>query len=348
MPFVRDRELDSWDRLRKEGIEVVTPEFADDLNLPEIQIGFLNMMPDRALRATERQFLRLVAAGADECLIHIRPFTISGLGRKADAREYIDRFYDSFSDVESVAFDGLVLTGANPVTADLRAEKFWPEFENVMVWADQYVPTVMCSCLASHAVIEVFHGIQRTRCLPGKRWGVYSHRVVKSDHPLVVGMETPFDAPRSHVHEMTAEQLEGSGIEILAFSPNADFHIAVSPDGFKWIFLQGHPEYDAVSLLKEFHREVIRFTMGERLDYPEYPLNYLNDSAKDRLARFKIDLFQALDNSSDLPVFPESEILPFIQNTWKDHGVTLFRNWIRQIVQNSRTDDASRSYMKSA
>ena len=348
MPFVRDRELDSWSRLPEEGVEVVTPQFADSLNFPEIHIGFLNMMPDRALRATERQFMRLVAAGAGECLIHIHPFTIGGLGRKGDAREYIEQFYDSFSDVESVALDGLVLTGANPGVADLRAEKFWPEFENVMIWADQHVPTVMCSCLASHAVIEVFHGIQRSRCLPGKRWGVYSHRVIKSDHPLVAGMKTPFDAPRSHVHEMTAKQLEASGIEVLAFSPNADFHIAVSPDGFKWIFLQGHPEYDAVSLLKEFHREVIRFVASERSDYPEYPFNYLNNSAKDRLARFKNDLIKALDKSAELPVFPESEILPSIENTWKEHGVILFRNWIGQIVQNKVMDNASQSYMKSA
>lgn len=347
MPFVRDRELDSWKRLRGEGIEVVSQSVADGLNLPQIHIGFLNMMPDRALRATERQFLRLVAAGADGCLIHIHPFTIGGLGRKEDARQYIEQFYDSFADVEAIAPDGLVLTGANPGVADLRDEKFWPAFEKVMIWADQCVPTVMCSCLASHAVIEVFHGIKRSRCRPDKRWGVYSHHVTQSDHPLVAGMPSPFDAPRSHVFEVTAEQLEASGIEILAFSPDADFQIAASPDGFKWIFLQGHPEYDAVSLLKELNREVTRFVAGERSDYPENPLNYFNQQSIERLARFKTDLFEALDSSTDLPEFPESEILPFIRNTWQDHGMVLFRNWVRQIVDTLVSVDGRRSFVKS-
>lgn len=348
MPLVRDRELDSWNRLRGEGIDIVSPSKADRLDFPEIHIGFLNMMPDRAFRATERQFLRLLAMGADECLIYIHPFTVSGQNRDTDVQDYIDRSYKSFSEVQSVRLDGVVLTGANPGESDLRAEDFWPEFEEVIFWADESVPTIMCSCLASHAVIDLFHGIQRTRCKPAKRWGVYSHRLVKSDHPLVAGMAPSFDTPRSHVFEMTATQLERTGIEILAFSHDADFDIAVSSDGFKWVFLQGHPEYDAVSLLKEFHREVVRFMTGERSDYPEYPLNYLNDAAKERLVNFRNDLLKALDNSVELPQFPESEILPSIVNTWRDNGRVLYRNWIRLIVRHVMAKENRHSFKESA
>ena len=348
MPLLRDRELDAWDRLQGEEFDIVSPRQVDNLNFPEVHIGFLNMMPDRAFRATERQFLRLLATGADECLIHIHPFAVSGQNRNTDARRYIDRFYDSFPDVQSVGLDGLVLTGANPGESDIRAEDFWPEFEEVIFWADKSVPTVMCSCLASHAVIDLFHGIHRIRCAPDKRWGVYSHHIVKSDHPLVAGMANSFDTPRSHVFEMTATQLESAGIEILAFSQDADFDIAVSSDGFKWIYLQGHPEYDAVSLLKEFHREVARFTNGERPDYPQYPLNYLNDEAKQRLGRYRSDLLEALDNSVELPRFPESEILPSIANTWRDNGKILYRNWIRLIIRNVMANENHQSFRESA
>ncbi len=347
MPLVRDRELDAWNRLHGEGFEIVSPAQADSLDLPEVHIGFLNMMPDRAFRATERQFFRLLAAGADECLIHIHPFAVSGQKRNTDARDYVDRSYRSFADVQSVCLDGLVLTGANPGESDLRAEDFWPGFEEVILWADESVPTIMCSCLASHAVIDLFHGIQRTRCEPSKRWGVYSHRIIRSDHPLVAGMANGFDTPRSHVFEMTATQLERAGIEILAFSQDADFDIAVSSDGFKWIFLQGHPEYDAVSLLKEFHREVVRFIAGERSDYPQYPLNYLNDTAKDRLSRYRNDLLSALDSSVELPQFPESEILPSIANTWIENGRVLYRNWIRLIIRHVVAKKNCHSFVES-
>ena len=348
MPFVEDRELAAWDRLRDEGIDIVSPAQAETSQLPQIRIGFLNMMPDLALRATERQFLRLVAAGGDECLIRIRPFTISGLDRMGEARAYTEQCYDTFTDVQADDLDGLVFTGANPGESELRDEKFWDEYEQVIAWANEHIPTTMCSCLASHAVINVLHGVERSRCVPGKRWGVFSHQVTDVDHPLVADMELEFHAPRSHVHEMTAQQLQARGIKVLAFSPDADFHIAVSPDGFKWVFLQGHPEYDAVSLLKEFQREVRRFVAGERSDYPEYPQNYLSQSAKQRLAQFKDALLVALEHSKPRPVFPESEVLPSISNPWRVHGEVLFRNWIRMIVSNAESRALSPSLISSA
>ena len=38
----------------------------------------------------------------------------------------------------------------------------------------------------------------------------------------------------------------------------AGVHAAVSEDGFRRVYFQGHPEYDANSLLKEYKREVLR------------------------------------------------------------------------------------------
>ena len=61
MALVQHNNLPSIERMRSEGVEVCLPDQADD-SLPVIKIGFLNMMPDAALAATERQFLRLLAA----------------------------------------------------------------------------------------------------------------------------------------------------------------------------------------------------------------------------------------------------------------------------------------------
>ena len=331
MPLVRDREIAAWNSLQEEGIQTLAPDEVWNSTLSEIHIGFLNMMPDRALRATERQFIRLIAAAADNTLIYVHPFTIGGLGREAGALDYVERYYDSFSDIGVRNLDGLVLTGANPGVSDLKDEKFWPEFEEVIHWADRNVPTILCSCLASHAILNIFHGIQRTRCLPGKRWGVFSHQLSDAKHPLVNGMADQFDVPRSHVFEMKAQQLEKFGVRILAHSQEADFHIAVSSDGFKWIFLQGHPEYDSVSLLKEYNREIRRLVAGERSDYPQYPEHYLATSAKAKLDEYRLSLTNAMKKGDALPVFPESDILPTVQNTWTSQGKIMFKNWIELV-----------------
>ena len=329
MALVRHRPLCAWDRLQAEGIEIDTPEKARTRGLKEVHIGFLNMMPDRALKATERQFLRLIGGAAQHSSVYVYPFTINGLPRARDVLDYVADVYDAFEAVRQYKLDGLVLTGANPGNAEITAEGFWPYFVEVAHWANEHVPTMFCSCLASHAILKIFYGIERTRCSPDKRWGVYSHQVIADHHPLMAGMPRRFEEPRSHVFEMTARQLEPHGIQILAASPDADFHSAVTSDDLKWVFLQGHPEYDEVSLLKEYKREVNLFVRGERTEYPEIPVNYLAETARLRLERFRSQLLDAMARKGDLPELPETEILPSLRNIWHEHGKILFKNWLR-------------------
>ena len=60
MPLVAHRPLASLERIRAEGHEVLTIDRASNQRIRELHIGLLNMMPDGALQATERQFLRLI------------------------------------------------------------------------------------------------------------------------------------------------------------------------------------------------------------------------------------------------------------------------------------------------
>jgi len=332
MPLVQNRNLRSWERLAGEGVDIVDASEirADASN--EVHIGFLNMMPARAVIATERQFLRLASA-ANEYYVHIHPFTVDGLDRHGDILEYMQDAYDSFSQIQSRELDGLIMTGANPGEAELKTEAFWPQYEQVIYWAQRNIPTIMCSCLATHAVLQALHGIERTRCEPGKRWGVYSHNLLNNTHHLTQGIDSVFETPRSHVFEMKAKQLADCGIEVLATSKEADFHLAVSEDGFKWIFLQGHPEYDAISLLKEYKREVHRFVDFQISDYPDYPLNYFSRDARNELTAYKNDVIRARDNGLRIPELPEPKITDSLRNTWSEQGKILFANWIRKIGQ---------------
>ena len=56
MPLVAHNDLPSFERLRAEGRTVLKPERANTQEIREMHIGLLNMMPDKALEATERQF----------------------------------------------------------------------------------------------------------------------------------------------------------------------------------------------------------------------------------------------------------------------------------------------------
>ena len=119
MPLVKYRPLRSYDRLEQEGIDIRSLDEVQNSDQPEIHIGFLNMMPDKAFLATERQFIRLVAAGSAYGNIYVRPFSAGGMSREPDIRNYISQCYESFSQIRSESIHALVLTGANPVRANL-------------------------------------------------------------------------------------------------------------------------------------------------------------------------------------------------------------------------------------
>ena len=64
-------------------------------------------------------------------------------------------------------------------------------------------------------------------------------------------------------------------------------------DRFRVVYFQGHPEYDTVSLLKEYKREVMRYADGERRDYPPFPERYFGELEQSILDEYHKDLRRA-------------------------------------------------------
>jgi homoserine O-succinyltransferase len=327
MPLVAHTDLPAYQRLRDEGFQVLSPEQTIATGIPSLHIGMLNLMPDAALQATERQFLRLLSAGRKMVYVYVHLFTVDGVGRQGPANAHVESCYEDFEDIKRCGLDALLVTGANPANPVLSEEGFWPAMIEVLDWGRDHVSSIMCSCLATHAVVQHHHGAERTK-LPEKRWGVYSHRLLSTDHPLVNGVNSRFDAPHSHVYEVTEEQLTAHNIRVLAISEEAGVHLAVSEDNFKFIFFQGHPEYDSFSLLKEYKREVMRFSNGVRNDYAEFPRHYFTQAASERLSEYRRQMLQSDDPECFFQRFSELEFGLEIENTWTDTGMAMFGKWI--------------------
>ena len=207
----------------------------------------------------------------------------------------------------------------------------------VFSWAKENVTSVLCSCLATHAVIQYSYGIERTR-LPAKRWGVFSHKLTNRNHPLVAEINTRFDVPHSRFNEIFQSDMERCGLKVLAASNEAGVHLAVSPDGFRIVFFQGHPEYDDISLLKEYKREVMRFYHGERTDYPPFPEHYFNGIAQQIFTNYEGHVRSVKHSDKVLDVFPEAQVLEHIDNTWRDTAKAVFNNWLGKIYQLTNQD----------
>jgi homoserine O-succinyltransferase len=337
MPLVAHTQLPTFFRLQEEGEDILNTNRASHQHIRELHIGFLNMMPDAALEATERQFFRLVGACNQIAQFHIHPFTIDGLPRNDEAQAHINQHYETFEQLKADGLDALIISGANVTHEHLQEEGFWQPLTKVFEWAQENVTSTLCSCLATHAFVQHFYDLERTR-LPQKCWGVFDHKIINRKHPLVAEINTRFDVPHSRFNHLSEKNLQALGVHILVTSQEAGVHLAVSPDGFRAVFFQGHPEYDAISLMKEYKREVLRFLNKEIEVYPPLPVHYFSNEAQIIFNTYKDAALAAFAKKVKLPLFPEENILELLDNTWRDTAKAVFNNWLGKVYQITNQD----------
>lgn len=336
MPLVANSNLPAFNRLASEGETIISKDAAIHQDIRELHIGLLNMMPDSALSATERQFFRLVGESNQIAQFYMHPFTLPEIPRSEKAQAHIDSHYESFEQIKEKGLDALIITGANVSQPDLALEPFWQPLNEVVDWAYDNVASTLCSCLATHAVMQ-FRYQQKRRPFGNKCWGVFPHRVVEREHPLVMGVNTRFDVPHSRFNDISRAQYEAAGVQVLVESDEG-VHLAVSEDLFRIVFFQGHPEYDVISLLKEYKREVKLFANGVRADYPPMPANYFSPQSAAILDEHQQRVIAALANKQDVPELPEALITEQLDNTWHDTAEAIINNWIGRVYLTTNND----------
>lgn len=334
MPLIRNSNLPTFDRLLSEGRSVLDVERATHQDIRELHIGFLNLMPDAALEAAERQYFRLIGESNRIVQIHVHPFTLPVIQRGPDALAYIEKYYEPFEKIKESGLDALIITGAseesNPLVTD---QTHWQPLIEAMDWAYHNVTSTLCSCLASHAVLTYRYG-QQPEWRTDKRFGVFQHRVVDCSHPLVMGCNTLFFLPHARHSELRREQFESAGWPILVDSVDGGVHMAVSPDGFRFIAMQGHPEYDTFSLLKEYRREVNLYIEGKRPDYPSFPHGYFRPDIAEKVLQFQQDA----ESGKNKEPFPEDDFINTLDNTWADSARSIMASWVGLVYQITHVD----------
>jgi homoserine O-succinyltransferase len=337
MPIVAHNKHPSYQALQARGHEILSLNRALSQDIRELHVGLLNMMPDAALSITDQQFIRLIGACNKIVQFYIHPFSIPGLPRNADAQAYINEFYEDFDQVREEGLDALIITGANVTNPSLETEIFWDPLKEVIDWAKENVTSILCSCLATHALMNHLYQIDR-HPLPEKKWGVYHQQVTDRSHPLLQDINTRFDVPHSRWNEVQREDLIAAGIKILVESENAGVHLAVSPDQFRIVYFQGHPEYDRLSLLKEYKREVLRFLNDEIDSPPPYPEYFFSAEVIRLVEEYLNQALRSKRRGERPPEFQERVIEQYLDNTWGDTAKAIFNNWLGLVYKLTHVD----------
>ena len=297
----------------------------------EVTIGLVNNMPDSALKATERQFKRLLETASGTARIRFHCFSLPSVNRSRQAKNHVDQGYTDIADLDRLHIDGLIVTGAEPNAAALSEEPFWRELTGLIDWARSHTRSTIWSCLAAHAVIFHLDGIERRR-LSSKCSGVYDCAKV-TDHWLTQDIPSPLRVAHSRLNELRASDLTARGYQVLTQSRDAGVDIFAKKLRSQFIFFQGHPEYDALSLEREYLRDVSRFLTGERDRYPAMPSGYFDRETEDKLAAFerraRVERRPAL--SAELP---DRTLRPDIATGAA--ATAIFRNWLGYLSRDAR------------
>jgi homoserine O-succinyltransferase/O-acetyltransferase len=290
-----------------------------------LDIGVINNMPDAALEPTERQFRLLLDRASEGLVTRLTHYALPEVPRTDVGRRHVNSICSDIGDLWDSHLDGLIVTGTEPRAANLTAEPYWGSLTAVVEWAERHTHSTVWSCLAAHAALLHLDGIGR-RPLADKRFGVFEFDRV-SDHPLTATAPSRLHMPHSRWNDIPEDALMECGYGILTRSEESGVDTFVKQRKSLFVFFQGHPEYDAESLLLEYRRDIGRFLRGERETYPPMPRGYFDQHTVGLLTAMKWraegDRHEAL-----LADFPTALLSEKITNTWRSSASCFYRNWL--------------------
>jgi homoserine O-succinyltransferase/O-acetyltransferase len=289
-----------------------------------ISIGLINNMPDAALEATERQFTDLIRAATPNAIVLLKLFAMPDVPRSVATRRDMAQRYRDIAELWDMRLDGLIVTGTEPRAKNLKHEPYWDSLSAVVDWARAHTSSTIWSCLAAHAAVLHADGIEREP-LKEKCFGVFDCRLAAA-HPMTQHFPEPLWVPHSRYNDLPERALSSCGYQILTRSATAGVDTFARQDGSFFLFFQGHPEYDADSLLREYRRDAARFLGGEREHYPAAPVGYFNEDSAAQAEAFAARA--RIERHGDLmAAFPKDALAAGLKNPWRAAALGVYEKW---------------------
>ena len=293
MPIKVQNDLPAKAVLESENIFTMDEDRALSQDIRPLEILILNLMPLK--EETETQLLR--ALSNTPLQVDCTFLMVATHVSKNTSMSHLNKFYITFPEICHKRYDGLIITGAPVENLEYEEVNYWEELKTIMEWSKTNVTSTMHICWGAQAGLYYHYDIPKYP-MKEKLSGIYQHRVLNRKVPLVRSFNDYFMAPHSRFTQVRREDIEKHPeLMILAESDQAGVFLVMSRDG-RQVFVQGHPEYDRMTLNAEYHRD-----LAKGLN-PSVPCNYYPN-----------------DNPCEIPVL-----------SWRNTGNTLYSNWLNFYV----------------
>lgn len=293
MPIKIPDNLPAAKILESENVFIMTEKRAIHQDIRPLRIIILNLMPTKI--ETETQILRLL--GNNPLQVDIELLQMATHVSKNTSQEHLLLFYKTFNKIRHRKYDGMIITGAPVESLSFKDVDYWQELCEIMEWSQSHVYSTLHICWGAQAGLYYHYGVPKHH-LPQKLSGVFKHRPLDFNHPLLRGFDEIFYMPHSRYTEVRQSDIKCvPHLQTLALSEKAGVAIAASVDA-RQVFVTGHCEYDRYTLANEYQRDISRGLN------PPVPQNYFPNN-----------------NPQDVP--------PMI---WRSHANLLISNWLNYFV----------------
>lgn len=313
-----------------------------DVKADSIRIALINNMPDAALEDTEMQFFGLLDAASGDVPVRVQLFSIPAVPRGDRGMRHLNNFYFEVNDLWNSRFDALIMTGTEPKCANLRLEPYWASLTEVFEWASENTASTILSCLAAHAGVLHSDGIDRYP-EADKRFGVFEFTKLEP-HQLTTGGGQQVRFPHSRWNGVRADALREHGYQVLTGSAQVGADLFVKQKkGSLYVHFQGHPEYGAETLFKEYRRDVRRFLQRERETYPSMPKGYFDEASVLLLRTFQ-QTVESERREESMESFPEAALVGRLKKTWQSSAMGIYANWFDYVASKKQNASISRAH----
>jgi homoserine O-succinyltransferase/O-acetyltransferase len=294
MPIKIPDTLPAAETLAREGVALLRETDAVRQDIRPLQIGLLNLMPNKI--RTETQFARLL--GATPLQVELTLVRIGGHTPKNTSQEHLISFYQTWDEIRTRKFDGFIVTGAPVELLPFEEVTYWPELAAIFDWTRTHVHSPFYICWGAMAAAWHFHSVEK-HTLGSKAFGVFRHRNLDPTSPYLTGFSDDFYIPVSRWTEVRREEIAARPELRPLIDSGTVGPCLVEHAASRSLFMFNHIEYDSLSLKEEFERD--RAT-GKPIHLPH---NY----------------------------FPGDDPEAAPRNRWRSHAHLLFGNWINQVYQ---------------
>jgi homoserine O-succinyltransferase len=285
--------------LVREGVMVMDETTATRQDIRPLQIGLLNLMPNKVV--TETQIARLV--GATPLQVDLTLVRIGSHMAKNTAKDHLIAFYQTWEEVKNRKFDGFIITGAPVEILPFGDVTYWRELTRIFDWTETNVHSTFLICWGAMAAAWHFHQIPKYT-LDEKVFGVFRHRNLNPASPYLAGFSDDFSVSVSRWTEVRrADICPEMGLEVLMESDETGLCL-IAEERCNRLYMFNHIEYDSTTLAEEYFRDI---KAGRMIKAPH---GYFPG-----------------DDPARKPV-----------NRWRSHAFLLFGNWINCTYQTAPFD----------